>query len=149
MKNIFFYNVTGTCLANLSLPFFGFNRLKKCHGHLFPKIILFLLPIFFSHHNGVLRCSSPYWFLYIFHDEIFSKASQEFVRQSVPGRIKLLTDVVFSHYWYDVACFKTPIKKAFHILPGCPGCLLHVLLFSSFIFCSPPKGFHWNFILPL
>lgn len=110
---------------------------KKWHGHLFPKIILFPLPVFFSHHNGVLRCSSPYWFLYIFHDEIFNKASQEFVRQSVPGRIKLLTDVVFSQYWYEAACFKTYIKKAFHILFVCPATYSMFYFSDSHLLFSP------------
>lgn len=91
-----FYKVLGAYLVNPILLFFGFNILKKWQGHLFPKIILFPLPISFSCHNGVLKCSSLYWFLYILHDEIFNKASQEFVRQSVPGRIKLPADVLSS-----------------------------------------------------
>lgn len=142
-----FYKILGAYLVNPILLFFGFNILKKWQGHLFPKIILFPLPIFFSCHNGVLKCSSPYWFLYIFHDEIFNKASQEFVRQSVPGRIKLPADVLSSFITDSMLPALRHTLESVPCIVFCPGMysyssfsslLLHLKVFAkiSFSLCE-------------
>ena len=82
----------------------------------------------------------------IFHDEIFNKASQEFIRCSVFSRIKLLTNKVLHHYqyWYW-AYFMICIRKAFWIL------FVWLRNLENFYFCFSPllfslKGFKHNSI---
>lgn len=125
--------------------FLWFSYTQKWYGYLFPKIVLLPLQIFFTHHNSFQSCNSPYWFLYIFHDETFNKASQEFIRCSALSSVILPADKVLITNTDTVPVLSWAWGKQFeYSFSDIRIC--RIFISASLNFYSPTNGLNCNSI---